>query len=131
MAAQTVNFGGISEPFTPLLAVYLPVSGSINDVKLAYDRNVLGPLLNINHGATGVWVITFTNNFPTADKLVITFGVENDSPSSGDIISVLNPSLSGAALRVDIFAVNVSGGGTVTVPARDRTAWVKVEKSVF
>ena len=131
MGAQTVNFGGISEPFTPLVGLYLPVSGSINDVKLAYDRNVLGPLLNINRGAAGVWVATFMNNFPALGKLLVTTGIQNDSPSSGDIFASPYVTISGAALQVNVFASNDNGGGTITFPARDRSVWVKVERSLF
>ncbi len=131
MAATLSNIAGRSEPYADVLAVYLPVSGSVNDVKLAYDRTILGPVLNVNDGGVGIWIITFTNNFPALGNLIVTGVSENDGAASGDFFTNLDIAIAGAVLTVHIYATNVDVGGVVTIPLRDNSAWVKIQKSVF
>jgi hypothetical protein len=130
MAASTANIGNVSEPFRELLAVYVPDSGSVNDMKVAYDKSTLGLLLNIADGGVGVWVLTFTNNFPALGSLIVNSGSQNDTPASGDVFTAVSVGIVTTAITIRVFAANNSAG-TITFPPSDASAWVKIQKSVF
>ena len=131
MAATTVNIGGTSDPLALLVAVSIPRSGSVNDLKMVYDKSVLGAIIAITDLAVGAWDIEFTNNFPVAAKLVITTGVEN-TQTVGTRIPAVNATITnGSGLSININEILITAANNVSAAGADLNAWVKVERSVF
>jgi len=131
MAATVVNIGDdISEPLTLLAAISLPRSGSINDVKLAYNKSLLGQVTIIDLGA-GTWEFDFVNTLPAIGNLIITSGVESSQIGSTRLPVVRVDRDSDNAIIASVREILFTAANDVTVVANDLNFWVKIQKSVF
>ncbi len=130
MPAVSSSYSGVSEPFLPLAAISIPRSGSINDVKVAYDRAVLGALTVTDLGV-GAWDFAFAGGVPLSGSLIITTGIEGPQTVGTRLQLITAEVIGTASIRVLLNEILITAANNVSAAGVDLNAWVKVERSVF